>query len=217
MNRLFTHIAKKDEAKSHQDFLDTAKQIASEISQELLKDESTVYFDLETTGVIDEATNSYPEIVQIALLNHKGQPLFCSLICPRKAVPIESSKIHGIYDVDVMNCPRIEDIIEVFSKVIENKKIVVYNANFDVRILTRVLQDVGIRVPFESFCAMELYAAYVGDWKSRKKQFKWQRLPHLAAGKSHDALVDCYSTRDLLVVMAGEKIDKSTELIDINF
>lgn len=62
-------------------------------------DGSTVYFDIETTG-LDSKDGS---IISIAA-SCNGQ-LFSSLVKPANPIPTESTRIHGLTDVDVADAP----------------------------------------------------------------------------------------------------------------
>ncbi|RPJ07014.1 MAG: 3'-5' exonuclease, partial [Deltaproteobacteria bacterium] len=52
--------------------------------------------DTETTGLDDQA-----EIVEIAVLNSAGEPVFESLIRPQQPIPPRVITIHGITDTMV--------------------------------------------------------------------------------------------------------------------
>ena len=65
---------------------------------------------------------------------------------------------------------------------------------------------------------MEYYAQFVGEWSKSKGDYKWQRLPKLAYGQAHDALVDCQSTLLLLKKMVGDFSDETpTDEIALDF
>ena len=73
-----------------------------------------------------------------------------------------------------------------------------------------LIQKYKIKVPqFKPECAMLAYAKWMGEWNERKQSFKWPKLPKLAQGIDHNALVDCESTRLLLQMMCGIKKDAS--------
>jgi DNA polymerase-3 subunit epsilon len=93
------------------------------------------FFDLETTGV--NITND--RIVEIAILkvfpngkeeNHRW------LVNPEMPIPIEVSKIHGIYDKDVANKPPFKQIAKEIYNLIKDSDLAGYNSNkFDIPLL----------------------------------------------------------------------------------
>ena len=67
-----------------------------------------VFLDLETTGVNVGADR----IVEIALLKvypNGNKDSKCMRINPTIPIPLEASKIHGIYDKDISECPTFQD------------------------------------------------------------------------------------------------------------
>ena len=74
--------------------------VAVNMAQDFLDGERVLAFDLETTGI---STNS-DKIVQIALIGSSSdgdEISYETLINPRRAIPLQASEVHGIYDSDV--------------------------------------------------------------------------------------------------------------------
>lgn len=96
---------------------------------------SIVFFDLETTGV-DVATD---RIIEIALLkiNPDGSEQSLSYrLNPTIPIPAESSKIHNIYDADVVNEKTFKELAAELCRFIGNSDLAGYNSNrFDVPLL----------------------------------------------------------------------------------
>ncbi len=98
-----------------------------------------VFFDLETTG-----TNIVTDrIVEIAYhkVSPNGREETKSLrINPERPIPAESSAIHGIYDVDVAQCPTFKQVAKEIVKDIEGCDLAGYNSNrFDIPLLAEEL------------------------------------------------------------------------------
>ena len=186
-------------------------------AKERLADPNTLIVDVETTGL--PARDPKTEVVSIAMINNEGQVALAALVNPSRPIPLESQKIHGITDRMVKDSPPFKVLGNVIAGLMEGKHIVCFNAGFDVHLLVTLFQRYDIEIPeFEVSCAMEMYAAYVGDWSKAKDDYKWQKLPKLAFGKAHDALVDCDSTRLLLMKMAGDhSSDPSPDDINLTF
>ena len=102
-----------------------------------------VFFDLETTG-----TNvAKDRIVEIALLKvnpDQTEESFCTKVNPEIPIPKETSEIHGIYDKDITDSPKLQDIADKIIDFIGNADLAGYNSNkFDVPLLVEQLVRVG--------------------------------------------------------------------------
>jgi len=193
------------------------KEMMAKWAKERLMDPNTVIVDVETTGLLTKDPKT--EVVSISMINAQNQVIFASLINPKRPIPSEAQKVHGIDDRTVKDSPPFPVIGQLVAGLMEGKHIVCFNAGFDVHLLVTLMQRYKIEVPdFEVSCAMEAYSAWVGDWAKTKQDWKWQRLPKLAYGKAHDALVDCQSTLLLLKKMAGDFSDEpNPEDISLDF
>ena len=186
-------------------------------AKEVLADPNTLIVDVETTGL--PSRDPETEVVSIAMINSEGRIVLAGLVNPQRPIPLEAQKVHGIDDRMVKDAPPFKVIGNLIAGTMEGKRVVCYNAGFDVHLLVTLFQRYNIDIPdFDVQCAMEAYSAFVGDWAKSKNDYKWQKLPHLAFGKSHDALVDCESTRLLLMKMAGDhSADPNPNDIDLSF
>ena len=93
------------------------------------------FFDLETTGV----TIGSDRIVEISILKMMpdGNKLSkTKRINPEKPIPLEISKLHGIYDKDVENEPTFKQLANELYQFIGNADLAGYNSNkFDIPFL----------------------------------------------------------------------------------
>jgi DNA polymerase-3 subunit epsilon len=176
-------------------------------AKESLADPNTLIVDVETTGLLVKDPKT--EIVSISMIDHEGRVAFSCLVNPQRPIPMEAQKIHGIDDRAVKNAPPFPVVAPLIAGIMDGKRIVCFNAQFDVHLIVTLFQKYDIEVPdFDVQCAMEAYSAYIGDWAKSKGDWKWQKLPKLAFGKAHDSLVDCESTRLLMKKMAGDFSDE---------
>lgn len=93
-----------------------------------------IVLDFETTGLSPE----YDRIIEIGALKFSNNELvesFSTLINPKRSIPIESTKIHGITDLMVADKPTIYDVIPTLLTFIGNLTIVAHNASFDIGFL----------------------------------------------------------------------------------
>ena len=104
-------------------------------------------FDLETTGFDPRSDR----IVQFALVGSDtdGSHLNThSLVDPGIAIPIESSRVHGIEDGDVRGAGSFGDHIDSISRLIEGSVIVGHNVlAFDWRFMEVECSRIGRDVP----------------------------------------------------------------------
>lgn len=105
-----------------------------------------VFFDLETTG-----TNVMRDrIVEVSLIkvfpDQDAEPLEKTRrINPEMHIPEGSSKVHGIYDEDVKDCPTFRQLAKSLYDLFEGCDIAGYNSNkFDVPLLIEEFARVGI-------------------------------------------------------------------------
>jgi DNA polymerase-3 subunit epsilon len=109
------------------------------------------------------------------------------------------------------DAPTWDQVWPQVESVLLEKKIGVYNVEFDLRLIKQSNQRSWIRssLPDSSFFdIMQLYARYYGDWDPFHHSFRYQSLE--LAGRqcgihlpnAHRAVDDCLLTRALLHHMA---------------
>ncbi len=107
-----------------------------------------VFFDLETTG-----TNiNSDRIVEISYLkvhpngNEESKTL---RINPECHIPEETSAIHGIYDADVVDCPKFKEVAKNIAKDFEGADVAGFNSNrFDIPLLAEEFLAAGVDLDF---------------------------------------------------------------------
>jgi DNA polymerase-3 subunit epsilon len=186
------------------DQLKEYKTKASEWAHERLNDMDTVICDTETTGLLSKDPDT--EIVQLAITDIKGRPLFSMLLKPNKPMSDEVIGIHGIANEQVQNQPMFHQVAKMIAFVLEGKHIVCWNSDFDVKLLWHMFKKYEQKMPkiAGASCAMDKYSEWCGEWSVKKDGFKWQRLPALSGMGAHDAYADCISTLKAMELMAGK-------------
>lgn len=100
---------------------------------------SLAVFDLETTG-LDVTTDRIVEIAILKINIDGSSEELLQRINPGMLIPKETSEIHGIYDKDVVNEPRFEDVAEKIATFIGTSDLAGYNSNkFDIPVLAEEL------------------------------------------------------------------------------
>ena len=176
----------------------TDRETAIFWARSLLDRMDWVILDTETTGI-----SAGDEIVQIAVLSPQEDVLLNTLVRPTQPIPLQATAIHGITDADVIAAPAFPEVFDTLKQVTEGKTVIIYNAQFDLRLIRQTLTKHRIPDPGldddQAECAMLQYAAWFGEiWSDGG--YKWQKL----RGGDHTALGDCRATLALIRKMASE-------------
>ena len=114
---------------------------------ELLEGERVLAFDLETTGI----STSRDRIVQLALIGSDADGTEISydrLVNPRRPIPYDSQRIHGISDADVRGEPDFAQIADSVSELIEGCVLIGHNVRqFDLPMLRNEFLRIGALPP----------------------------------------------------------------------
>ena len=168
-----------------------------------------VYLDTETTGL-----DPTDQIVEICIVDHDGAILLDSLVKPTGRIPASATRIHGITDSMVRKSPSWPDLWPQVEAALAGRRIAIYNADFDVRLLqqSHLCHRMSWPVdPLSAFCVMRLYAQFRGEWNSRYGSYRWQTLETAVTqcringliAPAHRAQADTLAARAVLHHMAG--------------
>jgi DNA polymerase-3 subunit epsilon len=180
---------------------------AAQWARDLLATEFVI-LDSETTGLDTSA-----EIVQLAIIDYTGATVLDTLIKPVLPIPRIATGIHGITDAMVKDAPTFEDIFDQLLMAIGGKRVVIYNMDFDRKMLHQSEQWHQMRRNHDWPCmgmeawrllsvwvdAMIPYSNWVGEWSDYHGNNRWQPLP----GGDHTALGDCRATLAVIRKMTG--------------
>ncbi|MFH4666640.1 3'-5' exonuclease [Vibrio cidicii] len=167
--------------------------------------DNAVILDTETTGLDQSA-----RIVEIAIIDARnGDVLYSSLVNPLCPIPVHAQQIHGIDNHDVLDKPTFDVVWNQIKGLLIDKKVVIYNFDFDYRMIKQSLSD--FNYPLDNLkyfvrgeCAMLWYAEFYGELSH--DGYRWQKLTNACIQqsidvsdlKAHRALADCEMTRRLL-------------------
>lgn len=163
-------------------------------TEEQIKRKRTIALDVETTGF----DNSTDEILQLAIVDHKGNAIFDEYFKPNHKIEWKQAQnVHGITPIAVSEKPGIEDRIEMIQSIIDQAdRIIGYNIDFDIGFL----ESAGISFAGkELYDVMKLFAKVNGEWNDYYGDYVWKPLIVCAAHydyifKAHDALEDARAT-----------------------
>ncbi len=177
-------------------FIERDRIRAVKWAREQLALDDWALLDTETTGLYDA------EIVEIAIISHTGEALLNTLVKPTIPIPAEAAAIHGITDEMVAEAPTFPEICPRIAEVLSDKRVLIYNAEFDVGILNycqnlHKLPILDIR--YRSECLMEWASQWQGNWSKYHKNYRWKPL-----NGGHRALGDCTAAFELMKWIAED-------------
>jgi DNA polymerase-3 subunit epsilon len=187
----------------------TDREQAKQWASDLLTDGNWAILDTETTGL-----NPTAQICQVAVLT----PITSWQILVKPTIPIapEATAVHGITDDLVSHAPQFIDVFLDLLKEVGKRDVVIYDAQFDLRLIKQSLRPYGVQLAFPTsdrrqcriftnggsiHCAMHWYSQWIGDWSDYHHSYRWQQLP----GGDHSALGDCRATLRIIEQMARAK------------
>ena len=187
--------------------------------------DNPLYLDTETTGL-----SFHDRIVEIAVVNAAGAPVYRHLVNPIISIPAEATAIHGITNEMVSGCPTFDMILQELYDGLCGSTVVIYNAAYDYRMIQQSIELTGVLRAIAAIsdiihpvCAMKLFAQFQGEWDNRHGQYKWHTLdkamylthqPWPINEMPHRATADAKACR--LVVMAMAMAVTSDAIDDNN-
>ena len=172
---------------------------------------SEVFLDTETTGL---SFNDGHKIVEIACVETKDLiptgKVFHKLINPKRTVPEEAFKIHG-FSTDFLNNKEIfETVADEFLDFIEDKKIIIHNAPFDLGFLNGELNMIKKKLIDKKYVIDSLEVArnkFPGTSNSLDALCKRFNID-LSKRIKHNALLDCELLREVYINLLEVKEPK---------
>ena len=110
-----------------------------------------IVLDTETTGFEPEQGDRIVEIGAVELHNHMPTGrTYHQYINPERAMPNEAFEVHGLGDDFLRDKPVFADIAQAFVDFVQNAKLVIHNASFDMKFINAELGWVKMPgIPFE--------------------------------------------------------------------
>lgn len=165
-----------------------------------------LYLAIETTGA-----GRTDELIAIAILEHDGAPLIDTRVRPAQAVGAVVSAQHGRTDAALRQAPRFDALAPTLAAHLAGRTLVIHNATFALRLLMQSAYRHGCPQPpaRSAFCAMQLYAAFHGEWDGAHHRYRWHTLAEAAEhiglasdAPVHGARARAALTRQLLHALA---------------
>jgi DNA polymerase III subunit epsilon len=173
-------------------------------SRECLANRDFLILDTETTGL------QGAEVVSVSILSGHGLVLFDAIIKPQGSISAAASHVRHIQDQHTMLALSFTDVYTCLSKLLAGRRLVIYNAAFDLGILAREYERHQVPpIPYGPVsCAMEWYTQFVGEWNSYHGNYRWQKLP----SGDHTSIGDCRATLKIIETMAAKRLPEDAPL-----
>lgn len=181
-----------------------------------------VIIDTETTGLRKD-----DEIIEISIINMRGETLFDSLIKPTRPIPAEAMAINHITDEMVAQAPAWPEVYQLVMQIIAGRRWLAWNSRFDARLMTQTSLITGVYNDYQpaqvieayqvvhdsQIDAKQIYSQWYGDFDAERSNFTRQSLSAAVKqqnvqinGSAHRALADCFMVLSVLEsVSSNEK------------
>lgn len=201
---LFTAVLCYEVKKAGKEQENTQQHFDEAISK--LYSEDSVILDTETTGFSQSS-----EIIEICITDTVGNVLLSTLVKPKRKMRADNKAVavHGITNEMLADAPKWPEIHEQVAGLLAGKNVIIYNAEFDSRLLAQTAAKYGLQLPeFKTECAMVLYGFWAGEKNQYGNGFKRHKLSSAAErlgveinGHSHRAETDCLTVAMILKKM----------------
>ena len=182
-----------------------------------------VFLDTETTGL---SANDGHKIVEIACIETNDllptKKIFHKLINPQRDVPLEAFKVHGFSTEFLKDKETFDKVADEFLKFINDKKIIIHNASFDLGFLNHELKLIRKNEIKKDNIVDSLEIArnkFPGTSNSLDALCRRFSIS-LARREKHNALLDCELLREVYINLLDAKEPKlifSNDIVDTNF
>ena len=183
-----------------------------------------VILDTETTGLSITEKHRIVEIGCIELENQiPTNKIFHEYLNPQRSVSEDAYKIHGYSDDFLSDKKTFSEIAESFLKFINDKKIIIHNAAFDLSFLNYEFRLINQKVINKNNVIDTLEIArlkYPGSQNSLDALCKRFNIDNSKREK-HNALIDCQLLKEVYINLVDQKEPKlnlvSAEIPDLKF
>ena len=183
-----------------------------------------VVLDTETTGLSVAKGHRIVEIGCIELENQiPTDKTFHCYLNPQRKVSEDAIKVHGYTDEFLADKKKFSDVVDDFLQFIQNKKLVIHNAEFDISHINNELKLLGKPVISKDNVIDTLDIArekFPGSSISLDALCKRFRIDN-SRRKFHTALIDCELLSKVYINLTDQKEPKlkfhTEETININY
>ncbi|EHZ4266266.1 3'-5' exoribonuclease, partial [Salmonella enterica] len=159
-----------------------------------------VFLDTETTGL-----DAGAQALEIGLVNVRGDLIYETRLKPTISIDPAAAAVHGISEAMLADAPAWPDIAQQLQHHIGRRPLVIFNADFDMRILKQTAAAYNDPSSWLDtltvYCAMRLAAGYYGSTNRygtislasavSQADLSW-------SGRAHSAVADAVMTARVL-------------------
>jgi DNA polymerase-3 subunit epsilon len=165
-----------------------------------------ICLDIETTGLDPKDGHKIVEIACVELINKtKTNNFFHTYVNPRREVPYEAERIHGLSTEFLKDKPFFDHIVDKFLEFIGDDLLIIHNAGFDTKFLNFELKNLN-RKPLEMFRVCDTLAIarnkFPGSPNSLDALCKRFAID-LTKRQKHGALIDTELLCDVYIELMG--------------
>lgn len=171
-----------------------------------VKDMREILLDTETTGLDPKSGH---RIVEIGMLEMKNKVLtgkkFHFYVNPEREMPMEAYRIHGISTEFLQDKPRFAEIVEDFLLFIDEARLVIHNASFDMKFINYELSllnkpSIDMSSVIDTLAmARKMFPGARANLDALCKKFKIDN----SSRKFHGALLDAELLYEVYVELTG--------------
>jgi DNA polymerase-3 subunit epsilon len=171
-----------------------------ELDKRLLTELTYTVFDTETTGLDPGGGDEIISLGAVRIVNGRllHDEVFDQLVDPRRAVPQESVKVHGIQPEMLKGQPAIDKVLPLFQRFAEDTILVGHNAAFDMRMLQMKEEATGVKFINPVLDTLLLSAVVHPAQDAHSMEAIAERLGVSIMGR-HTALGDAIATGELFL------------------
>lgn len=175
-----------------------------------------LFLDTETTGL-----DAGAQALEIGLVNALGEKIFETRLKPTVSIDPAAAVVHGISDDELLGAPAWPDIAPLLQHHIGWRPLVIFNADFDTRILKQTAaahnDPASWLDSLTVYCAMRLAAGYYGP-TNRYGTISLSGAVSQAGlswtGEAHSAVTDAVMTARVVNNIAGYWHELQCEMND---
>src|SRR5271165_1932001 len=166
----------------------------------------SVLFDTETTGLDPLNGDRVIEVAALELINElpTGRH-FHALIDPRRDIPPDASRIHGLTAVDLAGKPVFADVAGDLAAFLGDSRLIAHNAPFDFGFLDMEFGRAGLPPPPRDrmIDTLALAKARFPGMPNSLDALCRRFAIDLSARTAHNALLDCRLLAEVYVELTG--------------
>tara|TARA_Y100000590_G_scaffold304583_1_gene343478 strand:- start:62 stop:739 length:678 start_codon:yes stop_codon:yes gene_type:complete len=164
-----------------------------------------VVVDTETTGLSHKNGDRIIEVACIELINHVPTKEQLQFYCSTdKRMSEEAIKVHGISNEFLKKFPTFKDQAKDFLDFIQNDKLIIHNAEFDLGFLNNELKTSGFTEIKNEYIDTVLLARKKLNTRTANLDFLCKRFSiDLSSRALHGALLDCQLLTEVYIELLG--------------